>query len=308
MELEDLAIFRTVVHEGGILKAARKLHRVPSSVTTRVKQLEASLGTELFYRDRQRLHLSPGGHQLLDYAERLLRLSNEARQAVAGGAPSGVLRIGSLESTTASRLPAVLSAFHRRYPDVRVELSTGPNDALIAALAARRIDAAFVAEAPADKGIVAMPLFRERLVIISPEGHAPVTRPQDVQGDTVVAFANGCAYRRVLMRWLGDKRVATMRVLDLSSYHAIVACVAAGTGIALVPEAVLATFQGPPVMRHRLPAVYADIVTPLIWRAGEVPAALAALHDELRAPARAVARSKPSSRVTGSRPALRSTA
>jgi hypothetical protein len=60
-------------------------------------------------------------------------------------------------------------------------------------------------------------------------------------------------------------------------------------------------------MRHRLPAVYADIVTPLIWRAGEVPFALAALHDELRAPARAAARSKPS-RVTGSRPASRSTA
>jgi len=307
MELEDLAIFRTVVHEGGILKAARKLHRVPSSVTTRVKQLEASLGTDLFYRDRQRLHLSPGGHQLLDYAERLLRLSNEARQAVAGGVPSGVLRIGALESTTASRLPAVLSRYHQRYPDVRVELSTGPNDALVAALAARRIDAAFVAEAPADKGIATLPLFRERLVIISPEGHAPIVRPQDVEGDSVVAFASGCAYRRVLTRWLGDKRIAATRVLDVSSYHAIIACVAAGTGIALVPEAVLATFQGPPVLRHRLPAVYADIVTPLIWRVGEVPSALAALHDELRAPARAAARSKPSP-VRGSRPASRSTA
>jgi len=110
MELEDLAIFRTVVHEGGILKAVRKLHRVPSSITTRVQQLEASLGTDLFYRHRQRLRLSAGGYQLLDYAERLLRLSDEARQAVVGGAPRGVLRIGALESTTASRLPAVLDA------------------------------------------------------------------------------------------------------------------------------------------------------------------------------------------------------
>jgi len=61
-----------------------------------------------------------------------------------------------------------------------------------------------------------------------------------------------------------------------------VACVAAGTGIALVPEAVLATLQGPPVMRHRLPAVHADVTTPLIWREGEVSAALAALRDTLR--------------------------
>jgi DNA-binding transcriptional LysR family regulator len=169
-------------------------------------------------------------------------------------------------------------------------LTTGTNDALVAALMARKVDAAFIAEAPADKGIAAMPLFRERLLIISPEGHAPITRPQDVQNDSLIAFPTGCAYRRVLMRWLGDKRLASLRVLDLSSYHAIVACVAAGTGIALIPEAVLDTFQGPPLLRHRLPAVHAEIVTPLVWRAGEVPSALAALQDELRTRARAAAR------------------
>ena len=288
MELEDLSIFRTVVQEGGILKAARKLHRVPSNVSTRIRQLESSLGTELFHRDRQRLVVSQSGHRLLDYAEQLLRLSAEAKAAVSGTAPGGVLRIGALESTTASRLPAVLAAFHRRYPDVRVELSTGTNDALVAALAARRVDAAFVAEAPHDAAVEAIPLFRERLVLISPAGHAPVRRAQDIAADTVIAFPNGCAYRRVLIRWLGDRRIAAMRVLDLGSYHAIVACVAAGAGVALVPEAVLATLKSPPVERHPLPAVHAQVTTPLIWRAGEVPAALAALQAELRPRARAL--------------------
>ena len=87
----------------------------------------------------------------------------------------------------------MLAAYHQRYPDVRVELSTGTNDALVAALAARRIDAAFVAEAPHDAAVEAMPLFRERLVLISPAGHAPIRRAQDVAGDSVIAFPNGCA-------------------------------------------------------------------------------------------------------------------
>ena len=65
MNLADLHIFKTVAEEGGIVKAARKLHRVQSSITTRVKQLEASLGAELFYRDKQRLYLSPSGELLL---------------------------------------------------------------------------------------------------------------------------------------------------------------------------------------------------------------------------------------------------
>jgi DNA-binding transcriptional LysR family regulator len=115
MDLVDLQVFKSVVEEGGIVKAARKLHRVPSSVTTRIKQLEASMGVTLFHRDRQRLHLSPTGELLLGYAERLIQLSGEDHAVVSGGIPRGVLKLGALESTTASRLPRMLADFHRRY-------------------------------------------------------------------------------------------------------------------------------------------------------------------------------------------------
>ena len=146
LDLADLRIFLAVVSEGGVLKAARKLHRVPSSITTRIQRLEASTGMQLFHRHKQRLHLSPGGELLHGYAEKLLRLSDEASSALAGSAPAGLLRLGALESTTASRLPEVLAAYHEAYPDVRIELTTGTNDALTAAVLDRRLDAAFVAE------------------------------------------------------------------------------------------------------------------------------------------------------------------
>jgi DNA-binding transcriptional LysR family regulator len=283
MELADLLIFMTVVEQGGIVKAARRLHRVPSSVTMRVKQLEASVGVQLFYRDRQRLFLSPAGEVLLAYAEKLLRLSEEAKTAVSGSPPSGVLKLGALESTAASRLPEVLAAYHHDYPNVHVELRTGTNDALTEEVAERRLDAAFVAETPADRNLAAMPLFAERLTIISSIGHRRIDRPQDVAGDTIIAFPNGCAYRRVLQRWLGNERVASIRVLELASYHAIVACVASGTGIALVPESVLEIVQHAHVTRHALPKVHANMTTPLIWRAAEQPVAVIALRKTLHA-------------------------
>ena len=109
MDFVDLQVFKAVVDEGGIIKAARKLHRVPSSVSTRIQQLEASMGVTLFHRDRQRLHLSATGELLLDYADRLIQLSDEARNIVSGGTPRGVLKLGALESTTASRLPRILA-------------------------------------------------------------------------------------------------------------------------------------------------------------------------------------------------------
>ena len=66
MNFADLQVFKSVVYEGGVIKAASKLHRVPSAVTTRIKQLEASMGVKLFHRNKQRLDLSPAGELLLD--------------------------------------------------------------------------------------------------------------------------------------------------------------------------------------------------------------------------------------------------
>jgi len=293
MDLADLQIFKAVVDEGGIVHAARKLHRVQSNITTRIKQLEASLGTALFYRSKQRLHLSPSGELLLGYAERLLRLSDEARDAVAGSAPRGVLRLGALESTTASRLPGVLARYHAACPEVRVELVTGTNDALTAKVASRQLDAAFVAETPAAPELAHQPLFSERLVLISAMQHRAVRTPADLVGATLIAFPNGCAYRRVLQRWLGPVHTPGARVMELASYHAIVACVASGTGVALVPQSVLDTVQGAPVRQHRLPREVSQVVTPLIWRSGEQSAALMALREQLSAPPPTSSRRKP---------------
>ena len=278
MNFVDLQVFQCVVAEGGIIKAARKLHRVPSSVTTRIKQLETSLGVTLFHRDRQRLHLSPTGELLLAYAERLIQLSDEARAVVSGGMPQGALKLGALESTTASRLPRILAEFHRRYPEVRLELTTGTNDDLMTKVADRRLDAAFTAEPPAARVLDHIPVFAERLIVISNTDHPPIRRARDVEGASLIAFPEGCAYRRVLQRWLGRKSLATLRVLELNSYHAIVACVASGTGIALVPESVLDTMPDTPVLRHAIPKAQANITTPLVWRHGEISPSVLALR------------------------------
>ena len=282
LELSDLKIFVTVVEEGGIMKAARKLHRVPSNISTRIQQLEASTKVQLFHRHKQRLHLSPSGDLLLAYAAKLLRLSDEASSALAGSEPAGLLRIGALESTTASRLPKVLAEYHKAHPDVRIELTTGTNDALTAAVLDRRVDAAFVAEVPASGELSHMALFTERLTLISAIGHRAIRSPRDVAGDSVIAFPNGCAYRRRLYRWLGETSSATTRVLDLGSYHAIVTCVGSGTGIALMPESVLDTLPLAQVRRHPLARQHAHVVTPLIWRGQEQSPALAALREQLK--------------------------
>jgi len=283
MDLTELRIFKAVAEQGGILRAASTLNRVQSNVTTRVKRLEARLGTRLFNREGRRLVLSAEGKVLLEYAERLLQLSSEAQAAVKGRAPHGVLKIGALESTAATRLPQVLARFHKAHPTVRLELVTGTTAALAARVMRGELDAAFIAEPFSARNLEAEPAFAEELVLITPKSHPRVTTPKDLRDSTILAFASGCAYRRRLESWLGRSSMVAERVMEYGSYHAIVACAAAGSGIAVVPRSVLrASGMEAQLAVHALPPKIANARTLLVWRRGHPSPALEALRKELR--------------------------
>jgi len=285
IDLDALHIFRTVAEQGGITRAAAKLNRVQSNVTTRVKQLEERLGTQLFVRERGRLTLSPEGRLLLAYADELLRLSSEAQAAVRSGTPRGAFRIGTLESTAAARLPPILARYHRTYPDVQIELVTGTSGALVARLHAFEIEAAFVAEPFTAEGLETAHAFDEELVVISPRGSARVARrARDVGARTVIAFAAGCSYRRRLEDWLAADAVVPSQVMEFGSYHAIIACVCAGAGIAIVPRSVLRLAGSErQVEVGELPPRTARARTMLAWRRGHRSIALEALKSTMAA-------------------------
>lgn len=283
IDLVALHIFKTVAEEGGITRAAAKLHRVQSNVTTRVQQLEARLGAKLFLRQNRKLILSPEGKLFLGYADQLLKLSSEAEAALRDSTPRGMFRIGTMESTAAARLPPILSRYHAAYPEVRIELMTGTSGALVAKLLNHEIDVAFVAEPVGTKHVASEPAFDEKLVLIAPTSYAKIKRPKDIAGKTVIAFGNGCTYRRFLENWLTQAKVVPGRIMEFYSYHAIVACVAAGTGVAIVPRSVLRTVPGGnDVAVYPLPSSVANARTLLVWRDGQPSAALAALRKELR--------------------------
>jgi DNA-binding transcriptional LysR family regulator len=282
MDLVELRIFKAVAEQGGITRAAAALHRVQSNVTTRVKQLEARLGTQLFHRRGRKLVLSAEGKLLLGYAERLLQLSAEAQSALHGRAPQGVLKLGALESTAATRLPPVLARYHRSHPAVRLELVTGTTGALADKLAREELDAAFIAEPFTASGLETRHVFTEELVLISAKDHPRIASPADLAQRTLLAFTTGCAYRRRLETWLGRSRVVAERVMEYGSYHAIVACAAAGGGIAVVPRSVLrATGMEAQLALHALPPKIAQAKTMLAWRRGHHSNALDALRKEL---------------------------
>lgn len=267
IDLDSLEIFRTVVAEGGVIRAAGKLNRVQSNITTRIQQLEERLGHKLFLRQGRSLALAPAGRKLLPYADRLLRLADEAESELRSDLPLGTFKLGSLESTAGSRLAPVLSRFHKLYPGVVVELATGTTGALLKKVDAFEIEAAFVSEPFSAPGFETLAVFEEELVLVTARSIASVTRPGDLAGATLIAFAQGCSYRRLLEQWLGKGGVVPARSLEFSSYQAMIACVAAGTGFAIVPLSVLKALRATAdVRQHALPERIRTSRTHLVWR------------------------------------------
>ena len=275
MEFSQLRIFQAVAEEGSITRAAERLHRVPSNLSTRLKQLEEQLGVDLFLRERQRLQLSPAGKVLLDYATKLFALHDEAHAAVQGGQPAGDFLLGTMYSTAATHLPDLLAAYHRAYPAVNLQVQSGPSGELFEGLLTNRLDAALV-DGPLElAGLDGVPLCDERLVLITEADHPPVRSALDVQGRAVFTFRRGCSYRMRLEAWFAHDHATMGRAMEIESYQGMLACVIAGSGVALMSESMLASLPGRErVTVHPLAEPFASATTWLMWRKGMVGANL----------------------------------
>lgn len=281
MEFSDLRVFTAVVREGGVTRAARRLNRVQSNVTTRVRQLEQKLGVTLFDREGKRMRLTAAGETLLTYADRLLELAEEARFAVQDRTPRGLFKLGSMESTAAVRLPEPLATFNNRYPEVKLELSTGNPTDLSAALLAGEIDAALVAEPVAQARVESIVAFEEEPVVVTPSGHPSIDAPGGTP-ETIIVFEHGCPHRRVLEEWYATRGEIPTRTIELASYHAMLGCVLAGMGAALLPKSVLMTFPESKRLKiHSLPRGDNLLRTLLIWRKGLATPNIEALAEIL---------------------------
>src|SRR5262245_3662376 len=145
MQLRHLKTFVAVASTLNITRAAERVHLAQSSVTEQIQVLEADLGTALFDRSQRRLSLTEAGRRLLDYANDLLALADEARAAVAAAADltAGTLTIGGLETLCCSYLPPLLARFRGEHSDVHVRLMVANSAALRNGLRTGSMDVCF---------------------------------------------------------------------------------------------------------------------------------------------------------------------
>lgn len=273
MELSDLRYFLAVIDEGGVSSAAKKLNRVPSNITARIKKLESHLDTQLFIRDGNRLRVSPSGQQLSQSARELLLQAERAVMDIKGSKPSGLLRVGSIEMAAATRLVEPVMDFHHRYPDVDLQLHAAPTGKLIERVLNGELDIALVSDPMVTANLEQKPVFKETLVLISDRQHQDIKRPEDLgTNPTILGFSHLCSYRKRFDKWLKQDQLIA-RTIDIHSYHALLSCVTAGMGVGIIPESVLDIFPYKhAIKQHALPLEWRHSNSCLIWRSNNLTA------------------------------------
>ena len=269
VEMRQLKIFCAVAEMGSFTAAAVAVNTVQSNVTMRVKELEAELNRELFVRKKSGVVLTSAGETFLGYARRILQLTEESRSALMDtGVPSGLLRIGSMETTAAIRLPRVLTQYREQFPQVQLSLLTGTTIELIKAVEGHRLDGAFVGGFHQNPALAQEQVFEEQLVLVSSNAFASLPALiEKMPQQTVLVFRTGCFYRSTLENWFYQAGLVPNQIMEMGTLDGILSCVAAGMGVTLLPKAVAENCSVRQSIRfHALPPEFANVSTVFIRR------------------------------------------
>jgi DNA-binding transcriptional LysR family regulator len=277
VELRQLRYFVTVARTRHFGRAAEQLHIAGSPLSQAIRQLESHLGTPLFERTTRRVDLTPAGEALLPEAVRILESVGAAREQVSRVAAGdlGRLRIGSTALATYRHVPELVRRLGDELPGLALRFRTEMlTPALEAALTDHRIDLAVLRPPVGDDDAIATRvLARERLVLAVPPawdgpggGSADTVALGDLADEEFVVYsAPGSVVGAAADRACRGAGFVPRRTHEADQTSIVLALVAAGLGVALLPESVLAvTVDG---VRYRELAdcdVTADVA--LAWR------------------------------------------
>lgn len=251
MELRHIRYFIAVAEEQNVTRAAARLHVSQPPLTRQIQDLESELGVALFERTGRAIRLTEAGAVFLRGARAVLQRVEAAVNATrtVGLGRDRELHVGHAPSATAEFLPAVLRAFHKKLPGVRVTLHDMTTTEMIEGLQGGRLDAAFLVkpERRLPKGMRFQTLKNYRMVVAMAAGHpwarAREVRVSEVLKQPLVAYSRNeyPNYHKLLARTLGPRVRKLPFSEECDSGPSLIAAVESGKGVCVVPAFFAAT-------------------------------------------------------------------
>jgi DNA-binding transcriptional LysR family regulator len=241
-----LQTFRAVVSAGSVTGAARILHVTQPAVSGALRLLEREVGADLLDRSSRRLALTEAGRVLLEHAERLLAIRDEALHAIRelGAGERGRLAVGASETPGHYLLLPFLGRFRKRHPGIALQVVVSNSPTVLQRVADGSIDVGFVEGEPGDPSLTRRLFRTDRLRLILPARDPLASRRRisaaDLARRDFVMRDPGSAVRTTVDDALRKAGIAPRIALEFSNTEAVKRAVAAGLGISFIPEASIA--------------------------------------------------------------------
>ena len=242
-DLVDLQLFIAVADGRSITRGADRAHLALASASARIKGLEAAFGVSLFTRGRRGVELTAAGESLLDHA-RLVIHNVEAMRGDLARFASGVRASVHLLANTSGlseHLPRALASFLRQYPDLNVDVEERESTDIASAIATGAADLGFAAEHALPDNVERFAFSEDRLTLITARRGALAGRRQldfqDVADHAFVGLTNATALQVHIAKHAARLGMRLHFRARLRDFDAICQMVAAGVGVAVVPEA-----------------------------------------------------------------------
>lgn len=237
MKMQLLATLSAVVQQGSFAQAAEQVNLTPSAVSLQMKQLEQYFGQPLFDRSARNARPTAFAIELAAVVERSLAELESMRNA-SDTAPAGNVRLGITESAMTTLLPQAFAQLQRHAPGIALQIDRGTTPDLLQSLKAGRVDAALVVR-PLSGGssrLLWTPLLREQFVLVVPAGMAPGTAKQILSNSPWIRLHRSVVAGQMAARYVNQLLPQRQPLLDVPGIDAIVAMVAAGLGVSVLPK------------------------------------------------------------------------
>jgi DNA-binding transcriptional LysR family regulator len=252
LNVARLKILNEVAHRGSFSAAANALDYTQSAISQQIAALEAEAGMTLLARHPRGVSLTAAGQTLVGHAEGILaRLeSAEAALSAIAGLRGGRLRMASFPTAGATLMPLAIATFRARYPDVELTLAEGEPEQIAPRLRAGELDLALLyefGESSLSDDIAQVELLEDPLYLALPRDHAlaekPKLRLEDLRGEAWVQTSSSSPCARHVVRSCHAAGFEPHVAFESDDYQTVQGLVAAGVGVALIPELALSVIR-----------------------------------------------------------------
>ena len=244
INLQQMEVLITLVAEGSFSRAAKKMLLTQPALTKNIKNMEDILGVVVVNRSNAGISLTPEGKIIYEYAQRIIKLRDEAKTKIMKLSENtgGNIYVSASTIPATYILPPALSEFRKKHSNIRIYIKTADSEEAMNMVLDKEVEIGCIGKKPTNKKLIAEPLWKDRLILAVPKGHCfcknRSIKLSELLNEPFVIREKGSATRELFESCLKESKSISLAGLnicgELGNSEAIKEAILAGLGVSVI--------------------------------------------------------------------------